>query len=171
VLKKLELGKVSASIIHNYFSAIRHNDSIEKLQLEDVTDECVPHVAKLLEQTYKLTEMIIKMRWRPSLSSQVILQLTDPLTVNNSIKILKYCDDLVEQATWLKFLEQLKQANTIEEITFGVSPKLYVNNQFIQNVVMIVQQINQIRSTSGVSSLLRVTIDLTTNNMLTAQTP
>jgi len=81
VLKKLELGEVSASINYNYFSAIRHNGSIEKLQLEDVTDECVPHVAKLLEQTQKLTEMIIKMRWRSS--SQVILQLTHPLTVNN----------------------------------------------------------------------------------------
>jgi len=38
VLKKLELGKVST---YNYLSSIGHNNSIEKLQLEDVTDECV----------------------------------------------------------------------------------------------------------------------------------
>jgi len=65
----------------------------------------------------------------------------------------------MEQATWLKFLEQLKQANTIEEITFRVSYGFYNNDQFVHNIEMIVQQINQIRSTSGLSSLLRVTID------------
>jgi len=159
LLKKLELGKVSASINYNYFSAIRHNDSIEKLQLDDVTYECVTNIAKLLEHTQKLTEIIIKMKgWRQSSSSQVVLLLANTLTVNNSVKILKYCDWSVEQATMLKFLEQLKQANTIEEITFGVSLKVYYDYQFIQNVEMIVQQINQIRSTRGVSNLLKVMI-------------
>jgi len=146
-------------VLQSAVTTIRHNDSIEKLQLEGVADECVPHVAKLFEQTKKLTEMIIKLSWRQSSSSQVILQLTYPLTVNNSVKTLKYYNKSVEQATLLKFLEQLKQANTIEEITFGVSYKFYNDNQFIQNVEMIVQQTNQIRSTRGVSSLLRVTID------------
>ena len=159
VLKKLELGKVSGSVNYNYFSAIRHNDSIEKLQLDDVPDECVTNIAKLLEQTQKLTDMIIKMDWlRQSPSSQVILLLADSLTVNNSVKVLKYYDESVEQATMLKFLEQLKQANTIEEITFGVSSEVEEDDQFKQNVEMIVQQINQIRSTRGVSSQLKVTV-------------
>ena len=98
------------------------------------------------------------MRWKQSSSSQVVLLLANSLSVNNSVKILKYRDKSVDQTTMLKFLEQLKQANTIEEITIGVSLKVFLDNQFIQNLEMIVQQINQIRSTRGVSSLLKVII-------------
>ena len=157
VLKKLELGCVSGSFGDNYFSAIGRNVSIEKLQLDNVTDEHATNIAKLLEQTQTLTEMtIIMKRLRISPSSQVLLQLANSLTVNKSVKILKYCDRQMERATILEFLEQLKQADTLQELYFAIVDN--GDDQFIHNVEKIVQQINHVRSSRGVTSVFKVNI-------------
>jgi len=151
VLKKLELGIVSDSVNQNYFSAIGRNDSIVQLHIDDVTDERLTNIVKLLEKT-RTPEMKL---WNPSQFSPLLL-LADSLTANKSVKILKYYDGQVKHATILKFLKQLKQVCTIEELTLAVS---FSNDyQFIHSVESIVQQIAHNRSSKGVSSLLKVNI-------------
>ena len=156
MLKKLEIGDVSASINCNCCSAIRCNNSIEKLKLDNVTDKCVTNIAKLIEQNQKLTEMTLRIeRCRQSPSAQATLVIANSLTVNKSVKMLKYGDESVKQPTVLKFLEHLKQAYAIEEITFGVSLENNDDDEFLQNIEMTVQQINHTRC---VSNLLKVKI-------------
>jgi len=80
------------------------------------------------------------------------------LKINNSVKTFKYHDQFMDQTTTMKCLEHLEQANTVEEVTLGVLAKYTYDYQFLGDVEKCVQQINHIRSTKGVSSLLKVEI-------------
>ena len=87
-----------------------------------------------------------------------ILLIADSLTVNTSVRQFKYGSRYMDQTTTLKFLEHLQQAYTVEEVTLGVSVEAYRDYQLLRDVEKCVQQINHIRSTMGVSSLLKVEI-------------
>ena len=155
VLKQLELRTTSDSANHKMLSAIRQSDNIETLKLHyGNIKEWVADIAKLLEYSKTLTQLTITSYKQPP---QDILLIADSLTVNNSVKAFKYDDDM-DQTTTLKFLEQLKQANIVEEVTLGVSVVANDDYQFLGDVEKCVQQINHIRSTKDVSSLLKVEI-------------
>ena len=157
VLKQLELDIYSDSGNHKMLSAIRQSDNIETLKLHySFINEWVADITKLLEYSKTLTQLTIISRQQPP---QDILLIADSLTVNNSVKTFKYGDYDMDQTTTIKFLEQLKQAYTVEEVTLGVSVvACYRDYQFLGDVEKCVQQINHIRSTKGVSSLLKVEI-------------
>ena len=160
VLKQLELDIISDSANHKMLSAIRQSDNIETLKLHYwFIKEWVADITKLLEYSKTLTQLTIISRKQPP---QDILLIADSLTVNNSVKTFKYCDrymdQYMDQTTTIKFLEQLKQAYTVEEVTLGVSAVACYDYQFLGDVEKCVQQINHIRSTKGVSSLLKVEI-------------
>ena len=156
VLKQLELDIYSDSGNHKMLSAIRQSDNIETLKLHyGNIKEWVADITKLLEYSKTLTQLTITNYKQPP---QDILLIADSLTVNNSVKTFKYGDKYMDQTTTIKFLEQLKQANTVEEVILGVSFGAYRDYQFLGDVEKCVQQINHIRSTKGVSSLLKVEI-------------
>ena len=157
VLKQLELHITSDSANHRMLSAIRQSDNIETLKPHYwFIKEWVADITKLLEYSKTLTHLIIRSYEQPP---QDIRLIADSLTVNNSVKTFKYGDSNMDQTTTLKFLEQLKQAYTVEEVKLGVSHKDDDDYQFLGDVEKCVQQINHIRSTKGVSSLLKVEID------------
>ena len=159
VLKQLEFVINSDTANHKMLSAIRQSDNIETLKLNYwYIKEWVADITKLLECSKTLTQLTIRSNKQPP---QDILLIADSLTVNNSVKIFKYGDQYMDQTTTLKFLEQLKQAYTVEEVTLGVSDEAYRDYQFLGDVEKCVQQINHIRSTKGVSSLLKVKIAYT----------
>jgi len=140
------------------FNAIRQSDNIEILKLnyfltnEWVVDTCF---IKLLENSKTLTQLIIKCHQE---SLHDIVLIANSLKLNNSVKTFNYVNMNMDQTTTLKFLEQLKQAYTVEEVTLGVKGEASSDYQFLRDVEHYVQQINHIRSTNGVSSLLKVKI-------------
>ena len=156
-LKQLDLYIRSDSVNHMMLSAIRQNDNIETLKLKywSIKEWWVVDITKLLEYSKTLTQLVIT-NWGQL--PQNILLIADSFAVNNSVKTFKYGDEYMDQATTLNFLEQLKQAYTVEEVTLGVSDEAVSDYQFIGDVEKCVQQINHIRSTKGMSSLLKVEI-------------
>ena len=119
--------------------------------------EWVTDITKLLEYSKTLKKLTIISHPLPQDDT---LLIADSLTVNTSVRQFKYGNGDMEQTTTLKFLEQLKQAYTVEEVTLGVSHEADGDYQFLGDVEKCVQQINQTRSTRGVSSLLKVEITL-----------
>ena len=158
VLKQLELDIYSDSANHKMLSAIRQSDNIETLKLHYwFIKEWVADITKLLEYSKILTQLTIISYKQPP---QDILLIADSLTVNNSVKTFTYGNQYMDQTTTLKFLEQLKQANIVEEVTLGVSVVANDDYQFLGDVEKCVQQINHIRNTKDVSSILKVEIVL-----------
>ena len=157
VLKHLELDIFSDSANHKMLSAIRQSDNIETLKLQYWNiKEWVADITKLLEYSKTLTQLTIT---GDKLHPQDdILLIADSLTVNSSVKEFNYSNEHMDQAATLKFLEKLKQAFTVEEVTLGVSYQAYSDYQFLRDLEKCVQQINHIRNTRGVSSLLKVKI-------------
>ena len=155
VLKQLELHITSDSANQNMLSAIRQSDNIEILKLDYWTiEEWVLDITTVLEYSKTITQLTISSFCQPS---RDILLIADSLMVNNSVKAFKYGDVLMRKTTILKFLERLKQAYTVEEVTLRVSVEVH-DDQFFEDVEKCVQQINHIRSTKNVFSLLKVEI-------------
>ena len=159
VLKKLTIRDVNCdSANHKMLGAIRQSDSIESLKLHyAIFKGWAADIVKLLEYSKTLTQLTITSTNQPL---QDILLIADSLTVNNSVKIFKYGDRDMDQASTIKVLEQLKQANTVEEITLGVSSKAVDDYQFLGDVEKCVQQINHNRSIKDECSVLNVEIAL-----------
>jgi len=157
VLKQLELYNISSDLAnHKMLSAIRQSDNIEILKLHyQSIKEWVADITKLLKGSKTLTHLIIR-HWGQT--PQDILPIADFLTHESSVKIFKYGDEFMNQVTAINFLEQLKQAYTVEEVTLGVSVEANNDYQFLGDVEKCVQQINHVRTTKGVSSLLKVEI-------------
>ena len=158
VLKQLELDILSDSANHNIMlSTIRQSDTIETLKLYYYWSikGWEADITKLLQYSKTLTELTIISDNQPP---QDILPIADSLTVSNSVKMFTYHNEHMDQTTTLKFLEKLKQSYTVEEVTLGVPRQAYGDYQFLGNVEKCVQQINHIRSTKAVSSLLKVEI-------------
>jgi len=136
-------------------SAIRQSDNeILKLEYWSIKG-WVADITKLLEYSKALTQLTICSNKQPT---QDILLIADYLIIKNSVKTLKYGDGYLDQTTTLNFLEQLKQAYTVEEVTLRVSVKANNDYQFLGDVEKFVQEINHIRSTKGMSSLLKAEI-------------
>jgi len=152
----LELCITSDSANHKMLSAIRQGNNIEVLKLVYWSiNGWVADITKLLEYSKTLTLLIILSLGQ---APQDILLIADSLIFNNSVKTFKYANEYTDQTTTINFLEQLKQAYTVEEVTLGVSARVNNNFQFLGDVENCVQQINHIRSTMGVPSLLKVNI-------------
>ena len=135
-------------------SAIRQNENIEILKLNSVLiKEWVRDTTELLEYSKTLTQLVIRSYQQPP---QDLLLIADSLTINNSVKIFKY--KYTNQTTAINFLEQLKHTYTVEEVKLGVSAMAIDDYQFLGDVEKCVQQINRIRTTKGVSTLLKVEI-------------
>ena len=132
--------------------------NIEFLKLEyQFIKEWVAVITKLLEYSKTLARFTIRC-WTDPPPEDDILLIADSLTVNTSVRQFKYGDQDMDQATTLKFVDRLKQAYTVEEVTLGVSNKIYRDYQFLGDVERCVQQINHIRSTKGESSLIKIEI-------------
>jgi len=155
VLKQLDLcGNGNFLAGHKMLTAIRQSDNIETLTLFELFIKVID-ITKLLEYSKTIRQLTIRSHDLSSLDLQLIAK---SLTVSNSLKKFQYYDFNLDQATTLKFLEQLKQAYTVEEITLGVSHKASGDYQFLGDVEKCVQQINHARCANGVSSLLKVEI-------------
>jgi len=155
VLKQLELVITSDSAHHKMLSAIRQSDNIEALKLDyNLIKEWVADVTLLLEHSKALKHLTIKNYE----NHNIVLMLTDSLSVNTSVRQFKYGGCYMDQTTTLIFLEKVKQAYTVEKIIVGVSARAYYDYQFSRDVEKKVQQINHTRSTRGMSSLLNVDI-------------
>ena len=157
VLKQLTLNIYSDLTNHKMLSTIRQSDNIETLKLHYwKIKEWVADVTKLLEYSKTITQLTITSHLLPP---DDILLIADSLTVNTSVRQFNYDNGYMDLTKTLKFLEHLKQAYTVEEVTLGVSHEAYYYDyQFLRDVEKCVQQINHIRSTRSVSSLLKVEI-------------
>jgi len=159
VLKQLELYNIcSDSASCKMLNAIRTCDNVEALKLDyQYLKETVADIIWLLECSKSLKHLTIKCR---NQSPQDILKVADSLTFSSSIKIFKYFVNCMNQATALKFLDQLQQAYTVEKVTLGVTEEAANDHRFLGEVEKCVQQINHIRSTKCVSNLLMVELAL-----------
>ena len=161
VLKQLELDIYSDSANHKILSAIRQSDNIETLILVyRFIKEWVAGITELLEYSKTLTHLTIRLSDvsdEPPSQDDTLL-IADSLTVNTSVRQFKFGYDCMDQTTTLNFLEQLKHAYTLEEVTFGVVEDAIFDRQFSEDVEHCLQEINYNRSISGGSNQLKVEI-------------
>ena len=155
VLKELQLYGGSNAANHAMISGISRNNSIRKLGF---------HGGQLHHQMLTNFVEVMKIKIITELEIPNMgffandhLALADMLTVNTSIKKMTIGLSDMDLSLVLQILEQLKHNYTLEELEPGVS--LYRpsrDHPFIRDVETLVEDINNIRQSHGVTTPLHV---------------
>ena len=155
VLKELQLYGGSNAANHAMISGISRNNSIRKLGF---------HGGQLHHQMLTNFVEVMKIKIITELEIPNMgffandhLALADMLTVNTSIKKMTIGLSDMDLSLVLQVLEQLKHNYTLEELEPGVS--LYRpsrDHPFIRDVETLVEDINNIRQSHGVTTPLHV---------------
>jgi len=151
--------------------AVGKNGNIKSLELEYSHGNVLCHHIAGLEysilHTKSLTKLMISCLFAKD--ENIPLKLARSLAMNTSIitAIFKiffyisygpdnfYCDAMDQEMT-LQFLKQLKQNFTLEDLTLEVSSNVSCDCLFVQKVENLVQNLNSIRKSKGVSRLITV---------------
>ena len=161
VLEELELNNGSDTANHEMISGINRNNSIKKLRFrrgqlrfQTLTD---------LVRAIKINKIITELCLYKDVSSSDCLVLADMLTVNTSIKevtIWSSYDKQLDQSLASLFLNQLKNNYTLEVLTLGVTYEARDDDQFVRDVETLVEDINNIRQSHGVTTPLLCKVEV-----------
>ena len=151
VLKELELRDGNRTANHTMISGINRNNSIKKLkfkygQLHQQTLSDIVEVNKII------AELLI-------VDTDVSVSECLPLKVNTSIKkmtIYPSFENSLDQALVLQLLKQLKHNYTLEVLTLGITRKARGDKQFIRDVEILVEDMNNVRHSHVVTIPLHV---------------
>ena len=156
VLEELQLYGESDAANHTMISGISRNNSIKKLGFHggQLHHQTLTNFVEVMKINKIITELEI-----PSMDffANDHLVLADMLTVNTSIKKMTIGLSITGQSPALQILKQLKHNYTLEVLTARASS--YVpsrNDQFIRDVEALVEDINNIRQSHGVTTILHV---------------
>ena len=161
VLEELQLYGGSDAANHTMISGISRNNSIRKLGFHggQLHHQTLTNFVEVMKINKIITELETRhMKFFPD----DFLAIADMLTVNTSIKkmtIQQYYDEerKCDLPLVLKILKQLKHNYTLEELEPGVSR--YTpgrDHPFIRDVETLVEDINSIRQSHGVTTPLHV---------------
>ena len=155
VLEELTLCNGNNDAYHTIINGISRNNCIKKLEfcnghLHYQTISALAHIIKFNKNVTELA--MIQLDVSPS----DYLLLAQALTVNSSIKKMRIwplVEKKMNQSLVLQFLKQLKCNNTLEMLSlFGAND----DELFIRDVEILVEDINNIRQSQGVTTPLRV---------------
>ena len=159
VLEELELRGGSDTANHTMISGINRNNSIKKLKFcgGQLHHQTLSDLVEVIKVNKIVTNLLI---WSVDVSPSDCLLLADVLTVNTSIKemIINPSDERrrLDQSLVLQLLKQLKHNYTLEVITLGVTRESEDDEQFIRDVEILVEDMNNIRHSHGVTTPLHV---------------
>ena len=157
VLEELELYDGSDTANHTMISSINRNNSIKKLRFHggQLHGQTLSDLVEVIKINKIITELVI---WCVDVSPSDYLLLADVLTVNSSIKEMKIypSDEMLDQSLVLQLLKQLKHNYTLEVLTLGVTREVKDDEQFIRDVEILIEDMNNIRHTHGVTTPLHV---------------
>ena len=157
VLEELWLRHGSDTANHTMISGINRNNSIKKLKFDggQLHHQTLSDLVEVIKVNKIITELVI---WYVDVSPSDCLLLADVLTVNTSIKKMKIypSDERLDQSLVLQLLKQLKHNYTLELLTLVVTREAYDDEQFIRDVEILVEDMNNIRHSHGVTTPLHV---------------
>ena len=154
VLERLVLDNGSDTAYH---TMITRNNSIKKLQFSggQLHHQTLTDLVEVIKVNKIITELVI---WFVDVSPSDCLLLADMLTVNTSIKKMTIALDYnqLDQPQVSQFLKQLTHNYTLEELRLRITLEAYNDDQFSRDVEMLVEDINNIRQSHGVTTPLHV---------------
>ena len=158
VLEELVLRDGSDTANHTMISGINRNNSIKKLKFVrgQLHHQTLSDLVEVIKINKIITELVI---WYVDVSPSDCLLLADVLTVNTSVKeMIIYSSDerRLDQSLVLQLLKQLKHNYTLEVLTLRVTREAGDDEQFIRDVEILVEDINNIRHSHGVITPLHV---------------
>ena len=156
VLEELVLDDGSDTANHTMISGISRNNSIKKLkfhggQLQHQTLSDLLEVVKVNKIITKLVIFYVEVS-----PSDYLFLLADVLRVNTSIKEMTIYENALDQSLVLELLTQLKQNYTLEVLSLGVTIEAEDDEQFIRDVEILLEDVNNIRHSHGVTTPLHV---------------
>ena len=158
VLEELELGGGSDTANHTMISGINKNNSIKKLRFHggQLHHRTLSGLVEVIRINKKITKLVIV---EVDVSPSDCLLLADVLTVNTSIKEMSICplyENRLDQSLVLQLLKQLRHNYTLEVLLLGVTSEAGDDEQFIRDVEILVEDMNNIRHSHGVTTPLHV---------------
>ena len=156
VLEELGLDGGSDAANHTMIRGISRNNSIKKLRFSG--GQLHHQTLKNLVEVMKINKIITELEI-PNMNffANDHLLLADMLTVNTSIKKMTIWLSNIDLSHVLQILEQLKLNYTLEVLTPGLSSyRPGRDHPFIRDVETLVEDINNIRQSHGVTTPLHV---------------
>ena len=158
VLEELVLRDGSDTANHTMVSGISRNNSIKKLKFYDgqLHHQTLSDLVEVLKVNKIITALVISY---VHVSPSDCLLLADVLTVNTCIKEIRISPSVekkLDQSLVLQLLKQLKHNYTLEVLTLGVTSEASDDEQFIRDVEILVEDMNNIRHSHGVTTPLHV---------------
>ena len=134
--------------------------SVETVVLEffkgQLHHQTLTDLVEVIKVNKIITELVI---WIVDISPSDYLLLADMLTLNTSIKkmtIYPSDHERLDQSQVSQFLKQLTHNYTLEELTLWVTLEAKDDDQFNRDVELLVEDINNIRQSHGVTTPLHV---------------
>ena len=158
MLEELMLWGGSDAANHTMISGINRNNSIKKLKFRggQLHYHTLLDLVEVVKINKIITELVIL---RVDVSPSDCLLLVDSLKVNTSIKemtIEPSYEKRLDQSRVLQLLKQLKQNYTLEVLSLAVTREADGDEQFIRDVEILVEDVNNIRHSHGVTTPLHV---------------
>ena len=157
VLEELELCDGSDTAYHTMIRGINRNNSIKKLTFYEghIHHQTISDLVQVMKFNKTITELTMS---DVNVSPSDYLLLADVL-MNTSIKKMNieppYQKRLV-QSLVLQFLKQLKHNYTLELLSLCVTTEAEDDKQFIRDVEILVEHMNNTRWSHGVTTSLHV---------------
>ena len=157
VLEELKLDCGSDAANHTMISGIIRNDSIKKLSIQfSKGHQALTNFVEFMKINKIITELEIPNVY---FFGNDHLMLADMLAVNTSIKKMTIGLSRIDLSHVLQILEQLKHNYTLEVLTPGISSyRPSRDHPFIRDVETLVEDINNIRQSHGVTTPLHVNL-------------
>ena len=162
VLEKPYLRDESDTANHTIISGINRNNSIKKLMFArgHLHHQTISHLAQVIKLNKTITELGI---FDVNVSPSDCLLLTNVLTVNTTIReitIHPSYENELEQSLVLQILKLLKDNYTLKVLTLGITDEAKYDKQFIREVEISVEDMNNIRQSHGVTTPLHVKLQV-----------
>ena len=158
VLEGLKLWDGGDTANYAMISGINRNNSIKKLMFGrgHLHHQTISHLAQIIKLNKTVTELVIRFG---NVSPSDYIVLLDVLTVNTSIREVRIqpsYENELDQSLVLQILKLLKDNYTLEVLTLGVTYEAKYDKQFIREVEISVEDMNNIRQSHGGTTPLHV---------------
>ena len=158
VLEELHLNDGSDTAYHTMIRGIKRNINVKKVTFKG--EHIHHHTISDLVQVIKFNKTITELRMIDvNVSHSDYLLLADVLTMNASIKKMAIWPSYLErldQSLVLQFLKQIEHNYTLELISLVVTREAQDDKQFIGDVEISIEHMNNIRQSNGVTTPLHV---------------
>ena len=155
VLEELKLRDGNDTANHTMISGINRNNSIKKLVFYggQLHHQTLSDLVEVIKVNKIITELVIV---EVDVSPSDCLLLADVFTSIKEMSIYPLHKSELDQSLVLQLLKKLKYNYTLEVLTLWITRKARDDEQFIRDVEILVEDMNNIRHSHGVTTPLYV---------------